>query len=46
MYFPDDLLTFIRAHRDELTLSVYIEAAPRDPAARRNWRVRLRQGLN
>ena len=46
MYFPDDLLTFIRAHRDELTLSVYIEAAPNDPAARRNWRVRFRQGLN
>lgn len=46
MYFPTDLLTFIRAHRDELTLSVYIEAAPHDPAARRNWRVRLRQGLN
>ena len=46
MHFPDDLLTFIRAHRDELTLSVYIEAAPSDPAARRNWRVRLRQGLN
>ncbi|MGB8861711.1 MAG: hypothetical protein WCC60_20825, partial [Ilumatobacteraceae bacterium] len=46
MYFPDDLLTFIRSHRDELTLSVYIEAAPNDPAARRNWRVRLRHGLN
>lgn len=46
MYFPDDLLTFLRAHRDELTLSVYIEAAPHDPAARRNWRLRLRQGLN
>lgn len=45
MYFPDDLLDFIRAHRDELTLSVYVEAAPADPAARRNWRVRLRQGL-
>jgi len=42
----DDLLDFVRAHRDELTLSVYIEAAPADPAARRNWRVRLRQGLN
>jgi hypothetical protein len=46
MYFPADLLTFIRAHRNELTLSVYVEAAPHDPAARRNWRVRLRQGLN
>lgn len=46
MFFPDELLDFIRAHRDELTLSVYIEAAPADPAARRNWRVRLRQGLN
>lgn len=45
MYFPNDLLTFLRSHRDELTLSVYIEAAPTDPAARRNWRVRLRQGL-
>lgn len=45
MYIPDDLLDFIRAHREELTLSVYIEAAPHDPAARRNWRVRLRQGL-
>ena len=46
MFFPDALLDFVRAHRDELTLSVYIEAAPADPAARRNWRVRLRQGLN
>lgn len=46
MFFPEQLLEFIRAHRDELTLSVYIEAAPADPAARRNWRVRLRQGLN
>jgi len=46
MFFPDELLDFIRAHRDELTLSVYIEAAPADPAARRNWRVHLRQGLN
>jgi hypothetical protein len=45
MYFPDDLLNFTREHRDELTLSVYVEAAPADPAARRNWRVRLRQGL-
>lgn len=45
MYFPDDLLAFTREHRDELTLSVYVEAAPTDPAARRNWRVRLRQGL-
>ncbi len=45
MFFPDELLDFIRTHRDELTLSVYIEAAPTDPAARRNWRVRLRQGL-
>lgn len=46
MLFPDALLDFVRAHRDELTLSVYIEAAPADPAARRNWRVRLRQGLS
>lgn len=46
MYFPDRLLDFLRAHRDELTLSVYVEAAPADPAARRNWRIRLRQGLN
>lgn len=45
MYLPDDLLKFLRAHRDELTLSVYIEAAPADPAERRNWRVRLRQGI-
>jgi hypothetical protein len=46
MFFPDALLDFARAHRDELTLSVYIESAPADPAARRNWRVRLRQGLS
>jgi hypothetical protein len=45
MYLPDDLLKFLREHRDELTLSVYIEAAPTDPAERRNWRVRLRQGI-
>jgi Bacterial archaeo-eukaryotic release factor family 10 len=46
MFFPDALLDFARAHRDELTLSVYIESAPADPAARRNWRVRFRQGLS
>lgn len=46
MMFPHPLLDFVRAHREELTLSVYIEAAPTDPAARRNWRVRLRQGLH
>lgn len=45
MYVPDHLLAFIRAHRDELTLSVYTESAPADPAARRNWSIRLRQGL-
>ncbi len=46
MSLPTQLLEFLRAHRDELTLSVYIEAAPADPAARRNWRVRFRQGLS
>ena len=46
MYIPEELLRFVRAHRDELTLSVYVESVPADPAARRNWRVRLRQGLN
>ncbi len=46
MTFPHRLLDFIRAHREELTLSVYVESAPADPAARRNWWVRLRQGLH
>lgn len=45
MGFPRVLLDFVRAHRDEWTLSVYTEAAPTDPAARRDWRLRLRQGL-
>ena len=39
MMFPHPLLDFVRAHREELTLSVYIEAAPTDPAARRNWQI-------
>lgn len=41
-----DLVRFIRAHREELTLSAYIESTPSDPADRRNWRVVLRQQLN
>ncbi len=43
MSVSQELLRFIRAHRGELTLSVYIEATPADPAERRNWRVHLRQ---
>lgn len=41
-----DLVRFIRAHREELTLSAYIAATTPDPAERRNWRVVLRQQLN
>lgn len=41
-----DLLRFVRAHREELTLSVYVEATPSDPAERRNWRVVLRQQIS
>jgi hypothetical protein len=46
MSIPADLLRFVRAHRDELTLSIYVEATPADPAERRNWRVLLRQQLS
>lgn len=45
MTVTNDLLRFVRTHREELTLSVYVEATPSDPAARRNWRVVLRQQI-
>ena len=46
MLVPDDLLRFIRAHHDDPTLSVYVEAAPTDPASRRAWRVQLKKGIH
>ncbi|MEK0430541.1 MAG: hypothetical protein RL139_345 [Gemmatimonadota bacterium] len=46
MLVPEDLLRFIRAHHDEPTLSVYVEAAPHDPASRRAWRVHLKKGIH
>ena len=46
MYLPDGLRRFVRAHRDEPTLSAYVETAPADPAARRIWRVLRRQRIN
>lgn len=42
----NELLRFTRAHQGELTLSVYIAAAPADPSERQSWFVRLRQQLN
>jgi len=38
-------MDFLRAHRDEPTLSVLVEGTAPDPGARRAWRVRLRQAL-
>jgi hypothetical protein len=46
MLIPDDLLRFVRAHHDDPTLSVYVEAAPHDPASRRAWRVHLKKGIH
>jgi hypothetical protein len=46
MSIPAELIRFVRAHRKGLTLSVYVEATAADPAARRNWRVLLRQHLS
>lgn len=46
MRLPDDLVRFVRDHRDLPTLSVYVEASPSDPATRRAWQVKLRKGLN
>lgn len=46
MLVPDDLLRFVRAHHDDPTLSVYVGAAPADPASRRAWRVRLKKGIH
>lgn len=45
MIVPADLRRFVREHRDDLTLSVYVESPPPDPADRRNWRVLVRQGI-
>ncbi len=43
MSVSHDLLQFVRAHRSELTLSVYVAAAEADPAERRHSLVQLRQ---
>lgn len=40
------LLGFAQAHRNELTLSVYVTASPSDPRERQSWVVLLRQQLN
>lgn len=45
MIVPADLRRFVREHRDDLTLSVYVESPPSDPADRRNWQVLIRQGI-
>lgn len=45
MNVPADLRRFVRDHRDDLTLSVYVESPPPDPADRRNWQVLVRQGI-
>lgn len=42
----NDLLSFTRAHSGELTLSVYLAAAPSAPSERQSWMVVLRQQLN
>ena len=42
----NELLRFTRAHQGELTLSVYIAAAPADPGERQSWLVMLRNQLN
>lgn len=42
----NELLRFTRAHQGELTLSVYIAAAPADPGARQTWLVKLRKQLS
>jgi hypothetical protein len=42
----NDLLSFARAHSGELTLSVYVAAAPAAPSERQSWMVVLRQHLN
>lgn len=45
MMVPADLRRFVREHRDDLTLSVYVESTPSDPAERRTWQVLVRQGV-
>jgi hypothetical protein len=45
MMVPADLRRFVREHRDDLMLSVYVESTPSDPAERRNWQVLVRQGI-
>jgi hypothetical protein len=45
MMVPADLRRFVREHRDDLTLSVYVESTPSDPAERRSWEVLVRQGI-
>jgi hypothetical protein len=46
MRVPEKVLKFLKAHRSERVLSVYIDGGESDPAERRHWRVVLRQGIN
>lgn len=45
MRVPEAVLRFVKVHRGERTLSVYIDGTAADPAERRHWRVELRQGI-
>ncbi len=45
MTTTNELRQFLRAHRDELVLSLYLESRPADPALRRQRHVHLRQQL-
>lgn len=45
MRVSEDVLNFVKEHRGEQILSVYIDGAAANPAERRHWRVVLKQGL-
>lgn len=45
MQLPAELLAIVRENEEIPTVTAYIESTPADPAARRCWRVLLRQGL-
>ena len=45
MTLPANLLQFLRSHRDESVLSVFVEGTDPDPGARKAWRTRLRHAL-
>ena len=45
MSLSQNVLDFVKSHRAELALSIYLDGSATDPAERRHWRLELREQL-